>query len=334
MVPFVRLLRRDPAFPQEMLNPLEDISPDDRVPITVMHEMLVGAVAMTGDPDIGLKAAREIAPGDYGALEYCARFASTWGEACQSVGRYMRLINDALRFTLRTEGDRAFIQLESSVAMPRTPSDFQVAAFHTSGSFFRPQTAIPYYEAHFTHARPADVSEYDRTFGGASLRFDAPWNGFVMPRSILDAPVESADPKLHAVIQQHAELLLAELPRAKSVTESVRELVAKELAGGTPSVSSIAHKLTMSPRTLARRLEQENTTFKLLIADLRRRLALRYVGNSDLPLAEIAFLLGFSQSAAFHRAFKRWTRQTPREYRRTHRNVGSSATGAGGGGGA
>jgi AraC-like DNA-binding protein len=75
----------------------------------------------------------------------------------------------------------------------------------------------------------------------------------------------------------------------------------------------------MSGRTLTRRLEDEGTTFKDLLDDLRKSLSLRYVGSTDLGLSEIAFLLGFSQSAAFHRAFKRWTAQTPLEYRRARR---------------
>jgi AraC-like DNA-binding protein len=84
-------------------------------------------------------------------------------------------------------------------------------------------------------------------------------------------------------------------------------------------VANIARQLHISPRTLGRKLEHEGTNFKELLDDLRRRLALSYVGGHDLGLAEIAFLLGFSQSAAFHRAFKRWTGVTPLEYRRARR---------------
>ena len=80
-----------------------------------------------------------------------------------------------------------------------------------------------------------------------------------------------------------------------------------------------ARSLQMSPRTLGRRLQHEGTTFKHLLDDLRRRMALRYVDGQELGLSEIAFLLGFSQTAAFHRAFKRWTAQTPLEYRRQRR---------------
>ena len=87
------------------------------------------------------------------------------------------------------------------------------------------------------------------------------------------------------------------------------------VASGTATLADVASALHLSERTLARKLEHEGTSFKNLLEDLRRRLALRYVGDSDLAFSEIAFLLGFSQVAAFHRAFKRWTDQTPLEYR-------------------
>jgi AraC-like DNA-binding protein len=70
---------------------------------------------------------------------------------------------------------------------------------------------------------------------------------------------------------------------------------------------------------LIRRLENEGTTFKEILDDIRRRLALNYVGSRDLDLNNTAFLLGFSHATAFHRAFKRWTDQTPLEYRRSRR---------------
>jgi AraC-like DNA-binding protein len=153
------------------------------------------------------------------------------------------------------------------------------------------------------------------------LNFATPWSGFTIPRSYLDHPVHGADPKLHVLIRSHAEALLAELPRAKSVTEKVREIVADELAGGSPNISVVARKLSTTSRTLARRLESEKTSFRLIVDDLRQKLALRYVGYSELPLSEVAFLLGFSQLSAFHRAFKRWSQETPLDYRRRKRTI-------------
>jgi AraC-like DNA-binding protein len=315
LLPFVRLLRREPSVPAESLDQLAALDPDERIPISVVHELLTGAEVLTGDHDLGLKAAREISPGDYGALEYLARSAATWSDAAVTVGRYMRLVNDALRFSVHDDGEHAFIQLDSVVPLPRAAADFQSAAFHISANDLWTEDP-PAFEAWFTHAAPSDLTEYERTFPGAELRFEAPWSGFVFARRYLTLPMKSADPKLHVLILKHAEAMLAELPRAENLTEKVRDLLARELAGGTPSLRHVARRVGMSERTLARHLEEEGTQFKLLLEDLRRRLALRYVGRSELPISEVALLLGFSQAAAFHRAFRRWTGQTPLEYRR------------------
>jgi AraC-like DNA-binding protein len=314
--PFVRLLRNDPRIPQEGLDELAAIDPDTRVPIATIHELLAGAELLINDPDLGLKAARLIEPGDYGALEYAARSAATWRDACDALGRYMRLVNDALRFSMIEDGEVVIVRLDSTLVLPRISADFQAAAFHISGSHWWPPDLKPIYEVLFTHPRPPDIREYERTFVDGKLRFDASFSGFVFQRAYLDLPMQGADPALHAVLRKHADAMLAELPRAETLTERVRDLLTKELAGGTPTLGHIARSVAMSERTLSRRLDEEGTNFKALLDDLRRRLSLRYVHKSELAFSEIAFLLGFSQTAAFYRAFRRWTGQTPLEYRR------------------
>lgn len=316
---FMQALRRYPDFPVAVLEPLERLDPDERIPIASMHELLQGAVELTGDADLGLKAAREITPGDYGALEYVGASAATWGEAMRIIGRYMPLVNDALDFVLHLDGDKAEVQLHSRVVLPRAAVDFQSAAFHVGSAYRRPVTAVEDLDVYFMHAAPEDTREYEKTFAGGRLRFSAPFNGFVLPARLLDEPLPTADPKLHELIRRHADLVLAELPKTETLTQRVRDLVAQELSGGNPGVEHIARKLGMSSRTLGRKLEEEGTTFKELLDDLRQRMALRYVGTRDLGLAEIAFLLGFSQAPAFHRAFKRWTGRTPLEYRNARR---------------
>lgn len=315
LLPFARLLRGDPRVPAELIDPLDAMDPDDRVPISAVHELLEGAIVLTQDPDLGLKAAREIRMGDYGAVEYAARSAQTWGEATAVVGRYMRLLNGALEVSVREQGEHALIQLNSAVALPRAAADFQSAAFHVSDMHLWPPDFTPMFQVWFSHPEPENTEQYALTFAGGSLCFGKPWNGFVVPREYLSYAVPSADPQLHSLIRKHADMMLAELPRAQSLTERVRDLLAKELGGGTPTARQIARKVAMSERSLARYLHEEGTSFSALLEDLRRRMALRYVRNSELSFSEITFLLGFSQAAAFYRAFRRWTGQTPREYR-------------------
>jgi AraC-like DNA-binding protein len=317
--PFMEALRRFPNFPVAVLEPLDRLDPDERIPIATVHELLHGAIELTGDPDLGLKAAREIQPGDYGALEYVGASAETWGDAMRVIGRYMPLVNDALDYKFRVVGDRAEVRLQSHVALPRAAVDFQSAAFHVAAVYRRPARATDEVEVHFTHAVPESTAEYEKTFPYARLVFASPFNGFVLPARVLAERLPSADPKLHAVIRRHADQVLAELPRTESLTQKVRDLVTRELSGGNPGAQHVAKTLGMSARTLARKLEDEGTTFKDELDDLRRRMALQYVTTRDLGLAEIGFLLGFSQAPAFHRAFKRWTGRTPLEYRNARR---------------
>mgnify|MGYP003471646392 CR=1 FL=1 len=316
--PYARLLRRYPQIRPQLIDPLDALDPDERVPIAPMLELLQGAVHLTGDEDLGLKAAREIMPGDYGAIEFMASSAGSMRQAIALLGRYLPLVNDALEFSLRVEGEQALIQLDSRIRLPRAAADFQAAAFYVS-TLQRGHSIDPAMEVRFTHAEPADTSEYQRTFAPGRLCFDAPWSGFVINARLLDQPFASADPNLNHVLRKYADVLLGKLPKSESLSDRVRALVAERLASGSPSVTHIARLLGMSRRTLARKLGQEHTSFSDLLEDTRRQLALRYVGHHDLALTEIAFLLGFSQSGPFHRAFKRCTGRTPREYRRAVR---------------
>lgn len=318
--PFLKVFSKDPRFQKELLDPLWAMDPDDRMPIALALELMRGGIEISGDPSIGLKAAAEVERGDYGVLEYVARSAPTIFAALEVLGRYLALVNDALRFNYEVKDGRVTIRFESTIVLPRPSADFQSAAFYWATKLLLdPETAAAPVEVWFEHAQPDDVSEYRKTFGDNKVLFGMPNNGFTFAAELLERPLPSADEKLHALIRKHADALVAELPRAQSFTQRVRELLLKELEGGNPSAVRIASALHMSGRTLTRRLEDEGTTFKDLLDDLRKSLSLRYVGSTDLGLSEIAFLLGFSQSAAFHRAFKRWTAQTPLEYRRARR---------------
>jgi AraC-like DNA-binding protein len=315
LIPYARVLREQPDFPSEILSSLERLDPDDRVPIAAAHELLRGAVEITHDPHVGLKAARAVRRGDFGALEYAARSAATCGQALAAVGKYARLINDALHFSIETRAERSFVHLDTRVVLPRAAVEFQ------AGLFYRTCSIISGYgfEVWFQHPRPTQIKEYVLTFGSAHLRFEAPFDGFAFPTHVLSAPVSESDPSLHAVLSNHVRRLIAELPAAQSLTERVRELILKELDGGNHRLANICDQLHMSQSTLARRLEDEGTSFTELLEDARRRLAMSYLARSDIGLSELAYLLGFSQTTSFHRAFKRWSSVTPLEYRNAHR---------------
>jgi AraC-like DNA-binding protein len=314
--PFARFLAEHPAFAADELDGIRQLDPDDRVPMGRAHDMLVIALDRTSDPDLGLKAGRCATSGDYGVLNYVVRSAATVEEAISVAQRFVRLLTDALDYRLELDGDRAIVRLDSKIPLPRAAVDYQASVTHTTQ--LAPFAGIiPNLEWWFPHDAPAEVGEYERTFAPARLRFSAPVLAYSFDATGLKAPLPSADPNLHQIVRKHAEHLLSELPRSRNLTESVRELIMQELASGQPTAAQVALRLRMNQRTLARRLQSEGTTFSALFDELRRGLALRYLLRADLRISEVVFLLGFSEVATFYRAFRRWTGQTPVEYRRS-----------------
>lgn len=364
--PFVRVLAKYGVFAGTSVEELLPIDPDERIPVTVAHELLQIPIELTGDADIGLKAGRSVSLGDVGVLDYAISTASTVREALELAARYIHLVNDALDIRLELDGHRVLIRFNSQVELPRAAADFMVSSFY-SAHFVHRLSGLPHLECCFSHAAPQDTSEYERTFTTASVRFGAPYCGFVFdkadlerrlensnpdlhavirgyvetgraePRNIdsltdkvvglaknfLDATTESAEVNVHGLIRKHLALLIAELPKAERLTDKVRNLLATELSRGHPTAARIAVRLHMSPRTLGRKLEKEGTTFTAILEDLRQRLARQFVGGQEIGLSEVAFLLGFSDVSVFHRAFRRWTGQTPLEYRRAQQSIRS-----------
>jgi AraC-like DNA-binding protein len=167
----------------------------------------------------------------------------------------------------------------------------------------------------FRHAAPADASEHARLFG-VSPRFGVEVNAIEFDRATIEQPLASADPALSSVIERHAEALLAARPEpAETTANRVRRLLGAMLGEGEVSLAGAASRLRMSERSLQRRLAAEGVSFDAVLDELRRDLALRYLADARLAIAEVAYLLGYSEPSAFHRAFKRWTGETPAEAR-------------------
>jgi AraC-like DNA-binding protein len=292
-------------------------SPEARVPLATVRALWDEAAARSGDVHFGLHAGEAVPRGAFGVLEYTAGAGATLGDGLRLLARYTRLVDQAAEVTLEVQGARATL----CHALPGDPlgAGPHASAFILAGllSYARQATGTPLapLEVRLPHPAPADAREHARVFGGP-VRFGAPDVALVLPASALPLPLATADAGLLAILQAHAEELLARLaPPAGETTSRVRALLLPRLAEGEPEVGAAARALGLSSRTLQRRLADEGATFREVHDALRRELALRHVGEGRLSLAEVAFLLGFQEPSAFHRAFRRWTGTTPGAWR-------------------
>jgi AraC-like DNA-binding protein len=147
------------------------------------------------------------------------------------------------------------------------------------------------------------------------MRFQRPYNEVVFATSMRQQKVVSADQRLAHVLEEHVQRVLASvanldpwLPRARTALDSL-------LSARVASLPRLSKALHVSARTLRRRLAEHGSSYRELLDEARRSLALRRVLDANASFDEIAGALGFNDVSAFYRAFRRWTDSTPAAYR-------------------
>lgn len=292
---------------------LDDV--DAHIPMSQGVGLLVRGVEMTGDQDLGLHLAERADLGTLDVHFYAMLSSPTLAGAYERLCRYQRLIHETTRVTLEVEGDRATLRHEmpGGLAVPRQSAEFIVAAWVRGGRAVTGQDWSPH-EVRFAHPQPRDTGEHARFFR-APVHFATGENALILPVALLELPCVGADPALLAVLDRYAADRLELAPRSTHLADRARAGLAEELRGGEPSVERLASRLKMSVRTLNRALAAEQTSYRKLLDQLRRELAGRLLRDGRVAIPEVAFLTGFSELSAFYRAFKRWTGQTPAEFR-------------------
>lgn len=315
LLPFVRSLSQHPQVRDDLAE-YANRDPDDRVPVRAAFRALGEAIKITGEGAVGLKVGRDLDRGEVGVLDYAMYTAPNLRQGLAIAERYFRILNDAVTVRLDARDEWAVIRFDARSRFAEVGADYMLAGVYTN--HFKQQLAnLEQLEVWIGHPEPSYADEYQVTFSPARVRFDAPFYGFRMPLVELDRPLREADQHLHHIVRKHMDLVLGALePTYQTFADQVSTLIARELGQSNPVTAvGVARSLRVSARTLARRLEAEGTTFSDLLDGLRHRLAVEYMGRLTLSQSEVAFLLGFSHVAAFHRAFKRWTGQTPRRFR-------------------
>ncbi|MCC5857500.1 MAG: AraC family transcriptional regulator [Ectothiorhodospiraceae bacterium] len=292
---------------------------EGRIPHGKALALWEAAGQLAGDRNIGLHVGEAIRPGTFGALEYAVLTSSRLGDGLERLVRYHRVLHDAAQVSLERQGDVAVLahRLPVPGGAPRPVADYVLAGWlsmlrRITGMGFR-LTAVC-----FPYPMPADRSAHQRIFS-APLRFEHHRSELRFPAELLERALVGADPVLQPIVESRIATLLEALPSSGGYVARVRRALLDELCDGEPVLERVARKLHMSPRTLHRRLAAEGTGFRQLVTTLRRELAEHHLNDPGLSVAQVAFLLGYSEPSAFHRAFKRWTGSSPDAFRESRR---------------
>jgi AraC-like DNA-binding protein len=284
------------------LDPVALSNPDIRVPVAAVMKLLEAAAVRSGCETFGLRMAESRRLSDFGAVSLLIAHQPTLREAIDTTIRYRHLMNDALVTTVEEFGDLVVLREELVVEEPAPTRQAHELAI---GAMFRMFNALlgPRWRPHsirFTHSKPADLSVHRRMFG-PNVQFDSDFNGIVCSGADLDMPNPAADPLLAQYARQFVEAVGAR--NARSVARQVREAAYLLMPLGRGSIDQIAKAMGMNVRTLQRRLAAENAEFSLLLNEVRRDLAVRYMANRTYSMTEIGRLLGYGQLSSFTRWF-------------------------------
>jgi len=292
---------------------------DSRIPLDRYAALMRAGQALSGDSALALHFGEAFDIAELSVVGLMGRSVGSAAEGLPLLNRYARLVVDVEteggeRYRLEREGERCWI-----VDARRNPNAFpeitesSFARMAAMGMRFFPG-ARHFSEVHFTHDEPAYREEYERIFG-VPLVFGSRRNAFLLadgwdrlsyqmqPRYALD------------IFTAHADGLLERLDRAATLGARVEALLAAALPGRRAGAAAVAAELGLTEQTLYRRLKAEGTTFERIADGLRHRLAVRCLCEEQLSAKETAYRLGFSDPAAFSRAFKRWTGRGPSAFR-------------------
>jgi len=299
------------------LNGDESDDLDRRIPLAGLQALWAYVLRETGDPGFPLKWAMSRDAAFFDVIAYLGLTSDTLGDAWRRVEKVAPVWTSAMSFSrvkeplrfhlrLRPPGQRGATRVRAEIGL--------TVLLHAFGRSIARGGLNPDV-VHFRHPRPVHADQYESVFR-APILFDQPHDQLVFPEDVPIRPTRSPEPRLTLYFQKEAERLV-EAIQPTDFSDQVRAAISERITSGRPKIAEIARRLGVSSRTMQRRLGESGATYSDLVGDVQLDLARQYLSRKDLSVAEVAFLSGYSDPAAFHHAFRRREGITPVAWRST-----------------
>lgn len=301
----------------------EDLSHQDkRVPLDNYLALFKAAAGLTGEPAIALQFGEAVRMQEVSIVGLICEACENTVDVGRELNRYAALVFDDARaepaVVMRGVWKDGFPWIEFPHDLftenPQiVEAEFARLVWNGRVMFANtPEFASIRYprEIHFRHADPGYAKEYERIFQ-APVVFGAAWNAMAVDPEFLMLKQPPVNRYVFGVLSERAEALLKSLQDAKTTRGRVESVLVPILHRGDISMESVAAQLGMSRQTLYRNLKAEGVTYEAVLDELRHKMALNFLAGKKVSVNETAYLVGFSEPAAFSRAFKRWTGVTP-----------------------
>ncbi len=291
--------------------------PSVRIPEAVTDTAWRLAATLTRDEALGIHLAESLPRGALDLIEYALRSSPSLEKGLDRLARYGRLLSDrvAARTHRKDESLLFLVHDTASTPLHSARTEFSLAlalklARDSTGADIRPV------RVGFAHPAPANIAEHRRFFSG-SVRFAAGSTSMSLSASDGARAMRDADPALSSIIRRRLENALGDRDRsdAGAMSTRLRHILVEHLGQSVLTLDAACTALAVSRRTLTRRLAEEGASFRHILDDVRRDFARALLQDRTQSIGDIAFFLQYSEPAAFHRSFRRWTGLTPQGFR-------------------
>lgn len=297
-------------LPEAVIDPNAEITA--RQELTVVRNLLA---RFGGEPGLGVEAGSRYHVSLYGPWGLALLSSRTLREAVDVALRHIELAFAFGQLTFEESDGEARLVFDDH-EVPQDARLFLTERVMTGIQTLGKElyaTGVPLHRVAFRHARPADTTRHLETFGVEPV-FDSPVNEVAFDSAFLDIPLPQANEWARGTCEQLCRDLLARRHARTGVAGAVRDLLVRN-PGEIPDQAAVAAELFMSPRTLSRRLNEENTSFRALLDEVRQTLSEELLDHTDMTTEQVAARLGYAEAASFIRAFRRWKGCPPQEYR-------------------
>jgi AraC-like DNA-binding protein len=243
------------------------------------------------------------------ALHYCCEFANL---GCRALP--MKLEEIEAGYILNFIPDEVW-ESQSELAAKQTIDGalaFMLREFH----LLTVQNHYPL-EVGFDLVKSEDHEEYVRVFN-CPIKYEAGNTYMLFSKEQVESAIVTSDYNLLRILVQYAEDQISDLKSSLGVVAAVRSSILNLMKPNFPSIHEVAINLNVSPRTLQRRLSEEGGSYKSILEETKKKMAINYLGQNKHEISVIADLLGYSDISSFNRSFKRWTSESPAAYRKAH----------------
>lgn len=291
-----------------------------RIDIELFRQLILVLEQVNHDGNMGIKLGSQLGISSFSALGYAAASCSTLWDALLLIPKYESIVI--------TLGKTEIVMDDQQVEVYWTMKEGQylslledlfLSSWLTLAQFFSGQRLVDGMginrggiSFHFTHSEPEKLADW-QLFFGKLLSFNQEKAGVKFDKSLLNLELLQPDSYINEVMMKEAKELSSKL--TEPLSEQIASLLLMKLPLGEFEQKQLAQTLSMSERTLRRRLQDEGVNFKSLLEKVRRDKANYYLTETSLSLWDIATQLGYKQLTTFNAAYKRWTGKTPASQR-------------------